>query len=91
MQIRTQLNNFNQISGNIGIMYTNSSVRMGDIKDGTTQSIMIAEAERFEALKQPNLRTVDQIADDGWAWGGAVWSAWVAGTRGRNQKTENRK
>lgn len=69
-QPRTLVNNFNQLSGNIGMFYTNSSVRMGDIKDGTTQTIMIAEAERFEALKQPNLRTVDQIASDGWAWGG---------------------
>ena len=69
-QVRTQINNFNQISGNAGIMYTNSSVRMGDIKDGTTQTIMISEGERFESLKQPSLRTVDQVASDGWAWGG---------------------
>ncbi len=68
--VRTQLNNFNQIYGNTGMMFTNSSVRMGDIKDGTTQTIMISEGERFESLKQPSLRTVDQIASDGWAWGG---------------------
>lgn len=69
-QTRTNLNNFNQISGNIGIFNTNSATRMGDIKDGTTQTIMLAEAERFSGLKQPNLRTFDQIASDGWAWGG---------------------
>jgi prepilin-type N-terminal cleavage/methylation domain-containing protein len=69
-QVRTVANNFNQLSGNIGILYTNSSTRMGDIKDGTTQTIMIAEAERFSGLKQPNLRTIDQVASDGWAWGG---------------------
>lgn len=69
-QVRTPLNNFNQLSGNIGILYTNSSTRMGDIKDGTTQTIMIAEGERFSGLKQPNLRTIEQVASDGWAWGG---------------------
>ena len=70
-QPRTLLNNFNQIGGNIGIFTVNSSVRMGDIKDGTTQTIMIAEAERFSGLKL-NINTVrspDQKAFDGWAWG----------------------
>jgi type II secretory pathway pseudopilin PulG len=71
-QIRTGANNFNQLSGNVGVLYTNSSVRLTDIKDGTTQTIMIAEAERFSGLKQPNLRTIDQVANDGWAWGGAA-------------------
>jgi prepilin-type N-terminal cleavage/methylation domain-containing protein len=62
--------NFNQVNNNTGVFYTNSAVRMGDIKDGTTQTIMISEAERFSELKQPNLRTVTQRASDGWAWGG---------------------
>jgi prepilin-type N-terminal cleavage/methylation domain-containing protein len=69
-QVRTAANNFNQLAGNIGMFYTNSSTRMGDIKDGTTQTIAIAEAERFDGLKQPNLRTINQVASDGWAWGG---------------------
>lgn len=69
-QVRTQANNFNQISGNAGILYTNSSVGLGDIKDGTTQTIIVSEGERFESLKQPSLRTQFQIASDGWAWGG---------------------
>ncbi len=63
--------NYNQRSQNIGMFYANSSVRMGDISDGTTQTIMIAEAERFEGLKLlPQNRTVFQVASDGWAWGG---------------------
>lgn len=63
--------NYNQRAANIGMFYSNSSVRMGDLKDGTTQTIMIAEAERFETLKVlPQNRTIYQIASDGWAWGG---------------------
>jgi prepilin-type N-terminal cleavage/methylation domain-containing protein len=69
-QLRGPLNNFNQLSNNIGIFFTNSATRMGDIKDGTSQTIMVGEAERFSGIKQPNLRTIDQVANDGWAWGG---------------------
>ena len=72
-QPRTLANNFNQIGGNIGTLYTNSSVRIGDIKDGTSQTILISEGERFDGLKlAPNLRTLDHVASDGWAWGGAA-------------------
>lgn len=71
-QVRTLANNFNQIGGNIGIFTVNSSVRMADIQDGTTQTIMFAEAERFSPLKQVIPRTVYQVAYDGWAWGGAA-------------------
>ena len=67
----TLLYNYNQQSQNIGMFYANSSVRIADIKDGTTQTIMIAEAERFETLRLlPQNRTVLQVASDGWAWGG---------------------
>ncbi|HAV32902.1 MAG TPA: hypothetical protein DC058_23125 [Planctomycetaceae bacterium] len=69
-QVRTPTNNFNQLSFNTGIFTVNSSVRFGDIKDGLSQTIMISEAERFEGLRVPNQRTVDQVASDGWAWGG---------------------
>jgi len=61
--------NYNQLAGNIGVLYLNSSVRMGDLKDGTTQTIMISEAERFSGLKTPR-DMVLQVASDGWAWGG---------------------
>lgn len=71
-QPRTNANNFNQLSVNAGVLSVNSSVTLTDIKDGTSQTIMIAEAERFEGLVVPNQRTSDQIASDGWAWGGAA-------------------
>jgi len=65
------LYNYNQQNLNTGMFYANSSVRMADVKDGTTQTIMIAEAERFETLRLlPQNRTVLQVASDGWAWGG---------------------
>ena len=62
--------NFNQIGQNLGILTVNSSVRMGDIKDGTSQTIMITEAERFSNLRQVQPRQPNQFACDGWAWGG---------------------
>lgn len=71
-QPRTIANNFNQLGNNIGILTVNSSVRMGDIKDGTSQTIMIGEAERFSPLRQAVVRQPTQIASDGWAWGGAA-------------------
>jgi prepilin-type N-terminal cleavage/methylation domain-containing protein len=71
-QPRTNANNFNQLSVNAGVLSANSSVTLTDIKDGTSQTIMLAEAERFEGLIIPNQRTSDQIASDGWAWGGAA-------------------
>ena len=71
-QPRTNANNFNQLSTNGGVLFANSSVRLTDIKDGTSQTIMIAEAERFEGLSIPSARTIDQVASDGWAWGGAA-------------------
>jgi len=71
-QVRTPANNFNQIGNNLGILYVNSSVRMGDIKDGTSQTIIISEAERFEGVKIRTPNNFDQVANDGWAWGGAA-------------------
>jgi prepilin-type N-terminal cleavage/methylation domain-containing protein len=64
-------NQLNQLSGNLGIFYANSKTGLSDIKDGTSQTIMIGEAERFLTLKtNVQIRTVLQRADDGWAWGG---------------------
>lgn len=73
---------FNQVGGNIGVFTNNSSVRMGDIKDGTSQTIMVGEAERFSPVRQlpntPSTRQANQIAMDGWAWGGSatLFSTW---------------
>jgi prepilin-type N-terminal cleavage/methylation domain-containing protein len=70
-QIRQFANNFNQLPGNLGVLYPNSAVRIADIGDGTTQTIMIAEAERFNGMKVPRTAPRQlQIASDGWAWGG---------------------
>jgi prepilin-type N-terminal cleavage/methylation domain-containing protein len=69
---RSLLNNFNQLSGNQGIFTVNSAVSMGDIKDGTTQTIMFAEAERFFPWRGAVPRGPLQVAYDGWAWGGAA-------------------
>ncbi|MFN9717393.1 MAG: DUF1559 domain-containing protein [Planctomycetota bacterium] len=68
-QIRQFSNNFNQLPGNLGILYPNSAVRLTDVQDGTTQTIIISEAERFNAMKVPRTAP-NQIASDGWAWGG---------------------
>ena len=64
---------YNQTGGNQGVFYANSAVRIGDIKDGTSQTILVGEAERFEKLNGkvlPTARTAFQFASDGWAWGG---------------------
>ena len=71
-QPRTIANNYNQVGTNLGIFSVNSSVRMADIKDGTSQTIMVGEAERFAPLRQAVVRQPQQIASDGWAWGGAA-------------------
>lgn len=61
----------NSLNGNIGVFYANSAVRIEDIQDGTTQTILIGEAERFDTLKTANaVRPDEQRASDGWAWGG---------------------
>jgi prepilin-type N-terminal cleavage/methylation domain-containing protein len=58
----------------VGLFGVNSSTRIEQIRDGTTQTIMIAEAERFESFRVTelglNTRTVEQFPSDGWAWGG---------------------
>ena len=58
----------------IGMFYPNSSVGLSDVSDDTTNTIMIAEAERFVALRLPATvqRRAEQFASDGWAWGGSA-------------------
>ncbi|MCH2202717.1 MAG: DUF1559 domain-containing protein, partial [Fuerstiella sp.] len=58
-----------------GIFGVNSSTSIEAIRDGTSQTMIIAEAERFEALginiddQFGFQRTFEQFASDGWAWG----------------------
>jgi len=57
----------------IGIFGVNSSTNISDITDGTTQTILVTEAERFEGLLNISdqlQRTFEQYASDGWSWGG---------------------
>ncbi|MCA9036225.1 MAG: DUF1559 domain-containing protein [Planctomycetaceae bacterium] len=70
-QVPTAANNLNSLNGNIGMFYANSSVRIDDVQDGTSHTILIGEAERFDTLKiAAALKTDEQRASDGWAWGG---------------------
>ncbi|MCA9065263.1 MAG: DUF1559 domain-containing protein [Planctomycetaceae bacterium] len=67
-------NDLNQLSANQGMFGANSSTNMSAMisGDGSSQTIVIAEAERFEGLKitANSPRSPLQIASDGWAWGG---------------------
>ena len=62
-----------QLSHRAGIFGPNSSTGMKSISDGTSSTIMIAEAERFAGTK-PEYRNAPadtrRKPSDGWAWGG---------------------
>ncbi|MEQ9409012.1 MAG: DUF1559 domain-containing protein [Fuerstiella sp.] len=62
-----------QLNHRAGIFAPNSSINLSAITDGTTQTIMVAEAERFEGTT-PEYRNAfadgRRIPSDGWAWGG---------------------
>lgn len=67
------LNLLNSSSVNLGVLYANSAVRIDDIADGTSHTLLVAEAERFKRLNKLPLNQRDQVlqrASDGWAWGG---------------------
>ena len=57
-----------------GVFGVNSSTNISSITDGTTQTILVSEAERFEGIKSADQlvvqRTFEQFPSDGWAWGG---------------------
>lgn len=58
----------------MGVFGVNSSTSIESIQDGTSQTIIVAEAERFESLvidaDLGQTRAFEQTASDGWAWGG---------------------
>lgn len=62
---------FAQTGLNMGVLFTNSSVRVTDISDGTSNVIMAGEMARF---RTPNIAGLDvrRKSSDGWAWGGAA-------------------
>ncbi len=65
--------NLYQLSSNVGVFMPNSSTNLASITDGTSQTIMIAEAERFSNTTAEYRNAVintRRIASDGWAWGG---------------------
>ena len=63
-----------QRSDLVGVFGVNSSTSIESIRDGTSQTIMIGEAERFEGLRADDqlvaTRLFEQFPSDGWAWGG---------------------
>ncbi|MFK7819129.1 MAG: DUF1559 domain-containing protein [Planctomycetaceae bacterium] len=78
---QTNLGNLqvNQDALNIGVFGVNSSVSIDHITDGTSQTMIISEAQRLTD------NTSDlTISSDGWAWGGpaTMYSALVAPNKG---------
>jgi hypothetical protein len=70
-----------QINQYRGIFGVNSATNMSTITDGTTQTIIVAEAERFIGLRAEQLNGFpERIPSDGWAWGGpaTMLSTWAA-------------
>lgn len=64
-----------QVNNRVGIFGPNSATTMAAVNvDGTSQTLMVAEAERFESLRpeQRNAATPQgrAVPSDGWAWGG---------------------
>lgn len=51
--------------GNLGIFYTNSDTQMRDIKDGTTNTLMVGEMQRLSGNDST-------LSLDGWAAGGVA-------------------
>lgn len=62
---------FAQHGTNMGMLFVNSSVRVTDVVDGTSNVLMVGELARFRRLATaaPDIR---RISSDGWAWGGAA-------------------
>jgi hypothetical protein len=55
----------------MGMFFVNSSTRVTDVSDGTSNVLMVGEMARFKKLAVANQDT-RRISSDGWAWGGAA-------------------
>ena len=62
---------FAQNGLNMGIFFVNSSIRVTDVSDGTSNVLMVGELARFRTPPLAN-QDVRRISSDGWAWGGAA-------------------
>jgi prepilin-type N-terminal cleavage/methylation domain-containing protein len=54
-----------------GVFFVNSSTRMGDITDGSTNVILAGEVARMNGLVDTQVNPLLR-SSDGWAWGGAA-------------------
>ena len=61
-----------QTGQNAGVLYTNSSNRMTDVTDGTSNVLMVGELARFRTVPNVVGADVRRKSSDGWAWGGAA-------------------
>ena len=63
-----------QLNSRIGVFAPNSSASIASITDGTSQTILVAEAERFQGTKPEYRNAVApdtrRTPSDGWVWGG---------------------
>jgi prepilin-type N-terminal cleavage/methylation domain-containing protein len=65
------LNPFTQHSLNVGMFGVNTSTRMGDVTDGTSNVVMVAERQVFTVPSGPSVATPNLVrSSDGWAFGG---------------------
>ena len=65
------LNPMTQHSFNMGIFGVNSSTRIADVTDGTSNVVMVSERRVFLNPVTPNPANANLIrSSDGWAWGG---------------------
>ncbi|MBX3443762.1 MAG: DUF1559 domain-containing protein [Planctomyces sp.] len=75
---------FTQHQWRVGMFGVNSSTRMGDVSDGTSNTMMVAERRLFDNRVAANVNVLR--SSDGWAYGGpaTMFSARTAPHTGRH-------